>query len=504
MSNLSTNEKDRRIEQIVAYLDGELSPVEASLVERQLAEDADFRQEMKSIERAWSALDVLPTTKVDDRFAQTTLELGVGAARAELLDKTRALPIQRRKSVLGKVLLATTATVLGLLMVQLVRDNPNRVLLADLPTIQYVDLYSQFRDVDFLEKLSHELGDKVWVADLSEEALDDEVTQFRTVANAAGRRTWITGLDEEDRAALRAQFNRFLALSPQEQERLRALHAAVMTSPESEKLQQTMLQYQVWLNALPASRQYELRDMPVDARVREIVNQVQREANNPWIELSPEEAQRLDRALQSVREQIGQELGPPPGRGEFGGPRGRDRDRDRGPAFAQQLREQFAKHREEWLPLILGALSEEHRDKLSALPLRQQQQQILRWLMQARGRDGQWRGGRGPLVEISQQELERYFVEANPADKQRLLALPREQMQQQLRRMYLREEFGEGFGPADGSFGPPPRGERGGFGPGRGLGGPGERGGFERPRFGGPPPEGGPGFRPPPPEEEQF
>ena len=83
--------------------------MEASLVERQLAEDADFRQELQSIERAWSALDALPTTKVDDSFSQTTMEMVVGAAREELLEKTRALPIQRRKSALGKVLLATAA-----------------------------------------------------------------------------------------------------------------------------------------------------------------------------------------------------------------------------------------------------------------------------------------------------------------------------------------------------------------------------------------------------------
>ena len=71
---------------------------------------------------------------------------------------------------------------LGLLMVRLIRENPNRVLLADLPTIQYIDIYSQFRDVDFLQKLNDELGDDVWVADLSEDDLAVEATEFRTVA----------------------------------------------------------------------------------------------------------------------------------------------------------------------------------------------------------------------------------------------------------------------------------------------------------------------------------
>jgi hypothetical protein len=493
MSNLSLNEKDRRLEQIVAYLDGELPPVEASLVERQLGEDVDFRQEMQSIERAWSALDVLPTTKVDDRFAQTTMELVVGAAREELLEKTRALPIQRRRGLLAKILLATAAAMLGLLMVRLVRENPNRVLIADLPAIQYLDTYSQFREVDFLTKLNAALGDSVWVADLSEEVLADEMTAFRTVDDAALRRDWVTGLDEDNRRALLARYNRFLAFSPAEQTRLRELHTSLVSAPESEKLERTMLQYREWLNALPASRQYELRDLPVDARVREIVTQIRREANNPWIDLTPDELRRLERVKQSIRDEIMREIGPPQ-RGEFGGPRGRERAQ----GFAQQVRDQLQAHRDEWLPQILGALSEEHRTKFNALEPRQQQQQLVRWIMQSRTRSG----GRPPFVEVTQQELEQFFVgETAPADKERLLALPRDQMEQELRRRYLRSALGEDFGPEVGPLGPPPHG-RGGFGPRRGFGGPGDR---ERPAFQGPPPQDGPGFGPPPPRpDEEF
>ena len=138
-------------------------------------------------------LDVLPTTKVDDRFSQTTMELVVGAAREELLEKTRALPVQQRKSALGKALLAIAAAMLGLLMIRLIRENPNRVLITDLPTIQYIDIYSQFRDVDFLQKLNDQLGDDVWVTDLSEDDLTVEATEFRTVASSSNRRDWIAG-----------------------------------------------------------------------------------------------------------------------------------------------------------------------------------------------------------------------------------------------------------------------------------------------------------------------
>jgi len=119
MNHLSSNDRDRRLEQIVAYLDGELSPAEALQVEHQLAEDDLFRQEVAGIERAWSALDILPNATVDDRFAQTTMELVVGAAREDVLEKTRALPVMRRRNLLGKLLILATAMALGVLLVLL-------------------------------------------------------------------------------------------------------------------------------------------------------------------------------------------------------------------------------------------------------------------------------------------------------------------------------------------------------------------------------------------------
>ena len=79
MNNSPTNDESR-LEQIVAYLDGELSPVDEALIRRQLTEDEVFRQEVESMERAWSALDALPGVTVDDKFSQSTIEMVVGAA----------------------------------------------------------------------------------------------------------------------------------------------------------------------------------------------------------------------------------------------------------------------------------------------------------------------------------------------------------------------------------------------------------------------------------------
>ncbi len=496
MSNTPTND-DRRLEQMVAYLDGELPPVEMSLVERQLAEDAEFRAELQSIERAWSALDVLPITKVDDKFSQTTMEMVVGVARQEIVEKTRALPIRRRNNVLGKILLVATAATLALLMVRLVRENPNRVLLADLPTIQYMDVYSQIRNEDFLRKLHNEMGDHVWMADLPAADLEAQMADFQAVSTTQSRRDWVEQLDDEDRAALRARYNRFLAMSPQEQSHLRELNTSVATATNRDELAHVLLQYQAWLNTLPASRQFELRNKPVDEAIQEIVTEQRREANNQWLDLSPEEFRRLERVFSSIREQLiprtpHQRPGPQ-GPGQFDGLP----SRDRGSRLVFQLRQEVMDHRDEWLPQIVNSLSEQNRAKFEQFTPAQQNQQIARWVMQNRRRD-ESRGDPKFLNEVSQQELERLFVEeTDAATKEQLLAMPLDKMKQQLKGLFFRGELPVKFPPNASPFGPP-RGRGRGFGPPPDL--------FDDPRgprgFGPPPGEhpddGPPG--PPPPE----
>ena len=55
----SSDDHLQHLEEIVAYLDGELSAEESARVEQRLASDESYRQQLQSIERAWLALDQL-------------------------------------------------------------------------------------------------------------------------------------------------------------------------------------------------------------------------------------------------------------------------------------------------------------------------------------------------------------------------------------------------------------------------------------------------------------
>lgn len=159
MSESSENDApvDQDREQLVAYLDGELGAEEGRAIEQRLAEDDAFRVEMQEIESAWSALDCLPRASVDEKFAQTTVEM-VALKAEEQLDEYRAeLPRKRRLDwLLGAVGMATAAAAAFVVISLLLTPQENEQLVRDLPVIENLDAYQQVGEVEFLRLLQED------------------------------------------------------------------------------------------------------------------------------------------------------------------------------------------------------------------------------------------------------------------------------------------------------------------------------------------------------------
>src|SRR5262245_52919254 len=96
---------DHASEQLVAYLDGELSPDECRHVEERLAGDADYRARLRELDQAWEALDALPSKSAGDDFARTTIEMVTLAAKEEqkqrTIETTTAIRHRRRMVALA-------------------------------------------------------------------------------------------------------------------------------------------------------------------------------------------------------------------------------------------------------------------------------------------------------------------------------------------------------------------------------------------------------------------
>ncbi|MCC9609740.1 hypothetical protein LOC68_11295 [Blastopirellula sp. JC732] len=143
-------------QQLVAYLDGELSDDERIVVEARLADDYDYRQRLQRLERAWDMLDSLPRMEASGSFVHTTVEM-ISLAASQELETIQ----DRRKSSTWRVLTITLAAsliaaVAGFAWVNYSATSENQKLLTELPLIENMDRYQKVDEVEFLEQLRKE------------------------------------------------------------------------------------------------------------------------------------------------------------------------------------------------------------------------------------------------------------------------------------------------------------------------------------------------------------
>jgi anti-sigma factor RsiW len=139
------------LEQLTAYLDGELDAELSRQIEERLAAEPALRQQLQHLEQAWRVLDDLPRQEVAATFASTTLAMAaVREADSIAGDSTSSKPALRW--LLGAGLLAGAAAV-GFGLVALTRPQPNQLLLEDLPVIENLDAYRHAESIEYLRKL---------------------------------------------------------------------------------------------------------------------------------------------------------------------------------------------------------------------------------------------------------------------------------------------------------------------------------------------------------------
>ncbi len=150
----SYNAEDESYEQLVAYLDGELDAESSVQIERRLAEDAEFRRELRRLQHAWDMLDELPKVEVSEGFTQTTVEMVVLSAEHELQEEAKR--VDRRGRLLwglgGGVFAATALVSFWIVSTYLAR--PNEQLLRDLPVIEDIELLRVADNIEFVRYLN--------------------------------------------------------------------------------------------------------------------------------------------------------------------------------------------------------------------------------------------------------------------------------------------------------------------------------------------------------------
>lgn len=141
------------VEELVAYLDGELDGDASQEVEGRLATSDEYRRELRQLQRTWDMLDELPRAQVSNTFTQTTVELVVSSAQHQLQEQqAQGARRQRWAWILGGGGLVASA-VAGYLVLAAYLARPNDQLIRDLPVIENLDLYQVADSVAFLQQL---------------------------------------------------------------------------------------------------------------------------------------------------------------------------------------------------------------------------------------------------------------------------------------------------------------------------------------------------------------
>ena len=115
------------MQQLTAYLDGELENDELIAVEERLSQDDKYRNLMQKLQKTWDVLDVLPTSSVNHSFTQSTMKLVVDdAKKAVFKNKTNYWTWPLR--ILALILIPLTASTGTFLANRYFQSIPNRQL----------------------------------------------------------------------------------------------------------------------------------------------------------------------------------------------------------------------------------------------------------------------------------------------------------------------------------------------------------------------------------------
>ncbi|MGE0610676.1 MAG: anti-sigma factor [Pirellulales bacterium] len=150
----SANTPPELLDELSAYLDGELDAERSRAIEEMLARDPAVRAEVQRLERAWQLLEELPCEGVDESFTQSTVAMLAVAAEQDLAQQTQALPTLQRRRWLRAAIGLAAAAALGFACVQLAAPASNQQLLRDLTVIEQLDEYRQAGDIEFLRLLT--------------------------------------------------------------------------------------------------------------------------------------------------------------------------------------------------------------------------------------------------------------------------------------------------------------------------------------------------------------
>jgi len=253
-------------EQLTAYLDGELSPAEASSLERNLVDDEKLRLRLVSLRQAYDLLDEIPETPHNQRFTKSTLELVIKDLSTTTRftsgseSKVHAKPADWWAWPRVTVLLATFV-ILGVVAAVAINFENTRRELKDLGLIAGIRGLEDINELKHAVKLSKETEILAVLRDnLSEKLIPpppDSTWQ---------RKTWVQGLTPNQISRLDSGREILSKLDRETRTRLAAIESQIESLPDHRQIQETVHLIGLVLDSLGSAKRLDMEVMKSEQR----------------------------------------------------------------------------------------------------------------------------------------------------------------------------------------------------------------------------------------------
>lgn len=427
------DDRAQLLDQLSAYLDGELDAAGRRQMEDRLAIDAAARDELRRLQRAWDLLDGLPRAEVEPSFTRSTVEMiAVEAGGADEATGSRSSGAWPRRGAWALAYLLLAAG--GYFTLGSVYPDANRRLVEQLPMLEHLDAMRQAGSFEFLVQL-HAAG-----------LLKPQGNEPAPAAGPSGR-SKIEAMNPAEKDALVRAQERYEELDPDERQRLQRFARELADSPQSAELTATLERYHRWLGRLSDFERAELVQLAPQRRVERIA---QLQAAHPMGQpLSVADMQALvrwleQRVLQNVtpaeRERLKKMT-----------PTERHRQAMRLLVERSQMMDLsrwFTAPRPGGMEELRGMLSESARQQLAAALAAHEVGPLLgEWIRQTVAVQLGMRGGSGTMSGPTQEQLKQFFEhELSAAQRQQLLMLPADELVRRVRRLYFIDRHGPDAG----------------------------------------------------------
>jgi len=274
------------------------------------------------------------------------------------------------------------------------------------------------------------------------------------------RREQVAHMQPSEQQELLRRQERFLALPVEEQNRLRQLQAQLDADPNSERLNQTLLRYHEWLKTLTPAQRARLAELPPEERVAQIKRMRQqqhaaRERSHQADLLTWQDMKQVLRWTEDFvwerRESLLEEMTPEQ-RQRFDK---WDRQRQKRVLLSKAVerarrqggRGALSTLQEADIDKLAEKLSQPARTELTeAENLAAKRRIIGTWIGTAMHRLEPWPMARRQNPLVVDDLLQYLQNDVPPAERERLLKLPREKMLEELRGMYFERPREPGAG----------------------------------------------------------